>query len=227
MEKYYYFGSMNLYYILLLSMVLSLLASLSLYFQRKDDAWLRYFPPFLLLSVLVEGANSYGLISADNNHAVYNFFSLIEFTFYFFILREVIRGRRMKRIIQVVIFVYAALHLGNIIFIQKINGFPGMTYALGCLVIVAICIYYFYELFQIPQPVALVRQPAFWICSGLLFFYCVSFPIFAPMNLLKGLPPVILKNLVQIIQVLNVLLYSSFTIAFLCRPRTRKSMSLS
>ncbi len=214
-------------YAYVLSIFVSLLASLTLYFQRKDDAWLRYFPPFLLVSVLVDLASMLNLIKGDINHAAYNFFSLVEFIFYFFILREIIRSRLMKRIIQIVIFIYGALHLGNIIFIQKIYGFPVTTYALGCLLIVAISIYYFYELFQIPQPVPLVRQPAFWVCSGLLFFYCVTFPIFAPMNLLKGLPNVILKNLVEIIHVLNVLLYSSFTIAFLCRPRTRKSMSLS
>ena len=214
-------------YVYVLSIFVSFLASLIIYFQRKDDSYLRLFPPFLFLTLLVECAAMFNLVKGNSNRAMYHFFSLIEFIFYFYILSEIIKNVRMKRIVRIVIWVYAVLHLTNIIFVQKVYGFPAMTYALGCLLIVAISIYYFFELFQLPHSVTLVRQPDFWICSGLLFFYCCTFPIFAPMNLLKALPPVILKNLVGIIHVLNVLLYSSFTIAFLCRLRTRKSMSLS
>ncbi len=56
----------------------------------------------------------------------------------------------------------------NIYFVQ-VNVFPPTTYSLGCLLIVGICIYYFYELFHLPSSVNLLREPAFWICTGLLF----------------------------------------------------------
>jgi hypothetical protein len=58
-----------------------------------------------------------------------------------------------------------------------------------------------------------------------LFYYSCSFPIFGLANFVKNAPPIILKNLGVIIVLLNVFLYSSFTIAFLCRLRTRKSTS--
>jgi len=205
--------------------LIGFLASLSLYFQRKGDAYLKLFPPFLLITLLVECASMFGMVKGKAIFAMYNFFSILEFSFYFFLLREIIKSVLIKRIVRFIIWLYALLALGNLIFIQKIYGFPSLTYAFGCLLIVAICIYYFFELFQLSHSVTLVRQPAFWICSGLLFFYCCSFPIFAPMNLTKALPPFIFRNFGAIINLLNVLLYSSFTIAFLCRLRTRNSMS--
>ena len=210
---------------ILLSILVSLAASLSIYIQRKDNSYLKLFPPFLFLTLLVEGASLFGLVSGKRNTMMYNFFTVVEFSFYLFILREIIKNSRMKKVIWLLIWLYDLLALANIIFIQKLYGFPSLTYAIGCLLIVAICIYYFFELFQFPHSVALVRQPAFWICSGLLFFYCCSFPIFGPINILKALPVVFSKNFAVIINVLNVLLYSSFTIAFLCRLRTRNSMS--
>ena len=210
------------------SIILSLAASLSVYFQRKDDSYLKWFTPFLFITLLVEGVSWFGLFNEKGNHVMYNVFSsVVEFSFYFFILGEIIKSKRVKRIIRVVLYVYVPVALGNIIFIQKFVGFPSLTYDFGCLFMVAICIYYFFELFQFPHSVALVRQPSFWICSGLLFFYCVSFPIFGPIRILSALPLVFSKNFAVIINLLNVLLYSSFTIAFLCRLRTRNSMSLS
>jgi len=165
------------------------------------------------------------LVKRNANAAMYNFFSVFEFSFYFFILGEIIKNVRVKKIVRAIIWLYGLLAIGNIVFIQKIYGFPSLTYMIGAFLIVVICIYYFFELFQISHSVTLVRQPAFWICSGLLFFYCCSFPIFASMNLTKTLPPFIFRNFGLIVNILNVLLYSSFTIAFVCRLRTRKSIS--
>jgi hypothetical protein len=69
-----------------------------------------------------------------------------------------------------------------------------------------------------------VKEPAFWICSGLLFFYTCSFPLFGLWNHLHGLPRIILRNLAAVMQFLNVLLYSLFSIAFLCRIRIQKKV---
>lgn len=219
---------MYFYVIYVVSIIVSFAASLSIYVQREGDRYLRIFSPFLFITLLIEGSISLGWVKGNNvNNAIYNFFTVLEFTVYLFTLSEIIKNKRVKQIIRIFIYVYIPLALGNIIFIQKIYGFPLLTYALGCLVIVTVCIYYFFELFQAPKSVTLTRQPAFWICSGLLFFYCCSFPLFGPINLVRALPPFIVKNFLAIINILNVLLYSSFTIAFLCRLRTRKSMSLS
>ena len=211
----------------IINLVVCLLASISIYFQREDDVYLKFFPPFLFITLLMDGISLLGLLKGNTNNAVYNFFNVFEFAFYFVILGKIIKNNRVKMLIRFVIILYPILALANIIFIQKIYGFPALNLAIGCLLIVTICIYYFFELFQLPHSVALTRQPGFWICSGLLFFYSCSFPLIAPINLIKALPPFVLKNFVTIINILNVLLYSSFTIAFLCRLRTRNSTSLS
>ncbi|WP_431213185.1 hypothetical protein ACQ86N_47525 [Puia sp. P3] len=103
--------------------------------------------------------------------------------------------------------------------------FHTMSYCLGCLLIVCACIYYFWELFQQKSSVDLIHQPAFWVCSGLLFFYSCTFPLYGLTKLMESLPKVILVNLFNIFILLNIFLYLSFTIAFLCRLKTRKSMS--
>jgi len=202
---------------------MSFLAGITVYFQPNTKFYLRLLPLFLLLSILVELTAYYLFLKGKPPITLYNFFSSFEFLFYIFLLREILQTRKAKQIIFHISWLYLVLVILNFLFIQKIAAFKSITYATGCLLIVAICIYYFFELFQLPHSVNLIRQPAFWICSGLLFYYSCSFPIFGLTNFVKAASPLILKNIGNIIVLLNVFLYSSFTIAFLCRLRTRKS----
>jgi hypothetical protein len=203
---------------------LSFLASLTTYFRKGTRLFLKIFPFFLFVTLIVEIVGQYLSDHKRNNTLLYNFFGVFEFTFYFWILRLIIRNAVAKKIIFHLLWIYPIISLVNIFFIQKLNIFGTITYSLGCLFIVVITIYYFFELFQLPPAIPLLREPAFWICSGLLLYYCCSFPMFALMTHLgKNTPRFITKNLDNILNLLNILLYSSFTIAFLCRPRVRKS----
>ena len=131
----------------------------------------------------------------------------------------------MLKIIRFTLALYSLVAVVNIIFIQKMMAFHSVTYALGCLLVVVFCIYYFLELFKNPKSVKLNNKPAFWICSGLLFFYCCGFPLYGLSNFLGDISKLIIKNFFSIIIILNIFLYSLFTIAFLCRLKTRKYTS--
>jgi len=198
---------------------------LTIYFQRDTDPYLRIFPFFLLLTAIEGLIENYQASHHLNNTALTNLFSVVTFCFYFFVLYRIIRNLTARKIILYILYIYPCIALINIFFIQKIDVFHSITFSLGCLLIVAICIYYFFELFRLPHSVNLLRQPPFWICSGLLFFFTCIFPVYGFNSLIANLATVVtIKNLVFLVALLNVFLYSSFTIAFLCRLRTRKSM---
>ena len=205
--------------------IVSFLASLTAYFQKDAQRYLRLFPVFLLMTIVVEIFATWLYRYGKSTTVLYNFFSSFEFLFYIYILREIIQSRTAKKVIFHAGWAYILFIVLNFLFIQKIVSFTSLTYALGCLLIGIICIYYFFELFQSKQSVNLVRHPSFWICSALLFYYCCSFPIFGLLNFLKQAPSIIRKNINDIVMLLNVFLYSSFTIAFLCRIRVRNSTS--
>jgi hypothetical protein len=205
--------------------IISFFASLTAYFQPGTERYLRLFPIFLLLTIIITLIPFYMRDQRRLTITIYNFFTSFEFLFYTYVLREIIQNKRMKKIIFNSLLFYLLVIVLNSLFIQKIGSYNSITYALGCLLIVFICIYYFYELFQFSHSITLVRQPAFWLCSGLLFFYCCSFPIYGLVNFLKSWPVIIQKNFNVIILLLNVFLYSSFTIAFLCRLRIRNFTS--
>lgn len=198
----------------------SFLASLTVFYKLKSsDAYLRWFPPFLLATLIAELTGAYLNYLQTPNILLYNLFSTVEFCFYFWIINLVISNVRVKKAILIVSILYAVTTLVNIFFIQGTRTFHTMTYALGCLIVVIFCIYYFLELFRLPKSIQLKNNPAFWICSGLLFFYCCGFPMFGLTNVLSGISRMLVRNLVEILNILNIFLYSLFTIAFLCRNR--------
>jgi hypothetical protein len=203
--------------------LISFLASIIVYFvSDKSHNYLKLFPPFLFATLIVESIATYLGYSGRPNIWLYNFFSVIEFCFYLCIISLFITNSLVKKIIRIIIVFYAVAANINILFIQKPNLFHAVTYALGCLLIVAACVYYFFELFKFPKSVNLPNIPAFWICSGLLFFYCCGFPLYGFMNYLSSISKLLVDNFYNIFTILNIFLYTLFTIAFLCRLKVRK-----
>lgn len=189
--------------------------SLTIFFQKKAPLYLRLFPFFLLLTVVIE-VSSTELKKHLNVVLLYNFFTAFEFAFYLLVTMFIVKIPLAKKIILYTIGIYALMVVVNVFYIQ-VHHFHTITYSIGCLLIVGACIYYLFEIFQTPQAIKLWKEPAFWICTALLFYYCCTFPLVGLWNQFHGLPRVIVKNIRTILTLLNILLYSLFSLAFLCR----------
>ena len=144
------------------------------------------------------------------------------YVFYLLILREMIQSTPVRRIMIFAILAYTVVTPLNILFWQGPSTLHTITYAFGCLMIVAGCIIFFLQLLRIPKAVKVIRYPPFWICSGLLFFYACGFPLYGLLNVWMGKSQLITNNFESISNILNSFLYLLFTIAFLW-IRTRKS----
>lgn len=204
---------------------LSLLTSLFVH-KKMGMTYLRMFPPFLMLTLIIEIYSSYRGSIGKNNMPVYNFFSVLEFCFYLFVISLIIKNNKVKKVIRISAFIYSAIAIINILFIQGIRSFHTTTYSGGCLLVVTYCIYYFYELFRTPHTGKLEYNPAFWICTGLLFFYCCGFPLYAFIHYWIHSGGLVINSFEMITTILNIFLYCLFTIAFLC-TRTRNYTLLS
>jgi hypothetical protein len=179
------------------------------------------FSIFLLLSAVVEyiGWN----LSRKYIHtvALYNFFTLFEFIFYLFFFMLVFVSKKMKKIILIVIISYFVCALLNIFFVQK-NTFHSYTYVLGCILVVIFSIAYFYFLFRFPETGSLVKNPFFWIGIGLLFYYTCTFSIYGLQNFITNTMRYYNRILTLIGDLLNIVLYTLFSIGFLCKINFRK-----
>jgi len=198
------------------------LVSLTIYLRRPVELYLRLLSFYLLLDCLVEFITNYLALHVRNTVLLSSLTALVQFCFYIYILREVIRSRKAKLVLLYCLVIFPLIFAGNIVLVQKSQVFQSITYCLGCLLVVAACIYYLWELFQKKVYFNLAREPAFWICSGILFYFACSFPIYGLINFISGLGQKVFHIIEIILDFLIILLYLSFTIAFICRLRTRK-----
>jgi hypothetical protein len=168
----------------------------------------------------------YSTLLADNGQVtvpVYNISTTIEVVYYLWVFREILKKVLQKKILLLAMIGYPVISLIDLLFIQQPGNFHSVSYAIGCLLIILFSIIYFYDLFTNPKAIILHNEPAFWITTGLLLFYSVSFPLFVSTNLMKFFSSVLAKNVDYILIVLNVFLYLLFSIAFLCRIKIKKS----
>lgn len=216
-----------LFLIYMTILIISFLAGLSIYFRKDLPAYLKLFPPFLLLTIIIE-LISRGLALRDmNNLILYNFFTTFEFIFYFFILQHVIQNKRTKKIILHIYWLYPTIALLNIFLIQGINVFHSFSFILGCLLVIVFCARHFYELISIPGSKNLSRVPTFWVCCGLFLFYTSSLPFYVAIKFMYFFSYTDIKIMWYALSIANYLLYFLFAIAFLCTIRIRKSRSLA
>ncbi|HTI93090.1 MAG TPA: hypothetical protein VL727_20970 [Puia sp.] len=214
-----------LFYISPIAAFITFLASLTIFLRpSQHEPWLKVFSVFLFINFLLDSTLDFLAMHALNNVFFGNLVDMFGFSFYLYLVRRIVQGRKAKQVFKYFQLFYILAAVINLFLVQKTVAFNTMTYCLGCLLIVSSSIYYFWELFQLRTSVNLLRQPSFWICSGLLFFYACSFPMQGLLNFINTMPKLIIQNLLIIYILLNSFLYLSFTIAFLCRLKTRKSM---
>ncbi len=211
-----------LHFYFLWAELLSFLMSL-LFLRMICGSKLILFVPFLFLTNIVEWGSRYGYFTFHHsNNWVLNIFSNVEFLFYSFLFYTYTSNPVFKRRIWYIFGAYVLLSAVNIFFIQGPERFHSYTFLLGSLMIIYFCCNFYFELMRMDRYVNLLRYPLFWIVSGLLFFYCGMFCYFIFYETYAYryfIEYYVLFNVLT--NIFNILLYSCFSVAFICQPRNR------
>ena len=182
---------------------------------------LKTLPFFLLLTLLAEIATPLKLIRFHGNNAwFFNLFTTFEFLYYCFIFYSILESYSQKKILLfsgVAFFILAGV---NIFFIQGFYKFHTISYRLGAVMIIVWCFLYFRQLLRSSEYIVLLRNPYFWISTGLLFFYLGFFFYFSAFDYIVYKKISFNRELwIVISNILNILLYSCFLIALICQRK--------
>jgi hypothetical protein len=196
---------------------LSMLAGIPLYFFR-NTGYFKFFPPFLLITLLVEYAGWQLAMTGTNNAVIYNMYPVVEVPFCLLVIRSMIRNRNIRIIIIFCICAFLAVKVANYILLAG-NMHHLMTYSLGGLFIVVSGCIYFYERFTEPAPRSLFLEPDAWVCFGLSSFFLLVSPVFIFYSVMHNPSETFMDIATWIVIIMNIILYTSILVAIICKYR--------
>ncbi len=203
-----------------LYLITILISSLiSVYNFNKLEKHLKAFSIFLLITLAVECV---GYFLLKTNVWLFNIFTALEFVFYLLLFRHTLTSISQKKIIIFFIASTILASLGNMLFFQGLFKFNNYSYSYGCMLICICVIMYLLQLLHHSNPQPLTHIPMFWISTGLLIFYACNFFYMGLLNYLISVSMEIAKELFMIISVLNIVMYSLFSVGIICSTTRRR-----
>ncbi len=216
---------MNISFYKYYSILLIVTSIIGLFNSKKIqiNIQINFISYFLIYLFLIEFIGDKLSQKSIPNVWLYNYSSIVEFAFYSWIIIRILPLKKSKNKLKKIVLIYCLIALINIIFFQGKTGFHSITFALGSILIITLCIYYFYQLLLFPNEEKLITQPNFWICTALLFSFTCSFPIFCLNNfyahkISQNIWPIISS----ISNIINIIFCLLLIVAFVCRIKIKK-----
>jgi hypothetical protein len=200
---------------------LAFLASL-VSFRQEYDRHLKLFSLLLGLTFLVECAAVTMMKTHHNNVGLYNSFMLVEFWTYGYYYYMIIGKGFVKRAIRWFLWVFPAFWVVAVFLLFGWKQWNSYVVIAGSLSVIFFSAAYYYQLFTQPSLVKLSRTPEFWIATGLILFYSCNLPYIGMLNFLVNNYLLLARRLMGALDILNIIMYSIFIFAYLCRIRTRR-----
>lgn len=160
--------------------VIGMLASIPYFFLAERENRKKHLVIFLILlctSVSEVRAKQLQLLQINNTLVVNTGYIIIGISLLFLFFYLILKSKKPLYLW----IIYMGWIIINSIFFQPIaTTFQNYSWALGSLLIIGMCLYFFYSIFSKNQfeNNNLISVPEFWIVSFLMFFYACSFLYF-------------------------------------------------
>ena len=184
---------------------------------------LRFFSALLGLTLLVELVAVYGLKEfklGQYRNGLYNCFMLVEFSAYAYFFRQILT--KWKFIPTIFLVALPVCWLISNLLTKDINKWNSLFSVIGASCTIFMVVTYYAELLTSTEPVRLLKQPEFIIATAMLVFYTCTLPYLGPLNYLNERFIISSKTFLSVLRILNIIMYSLFSYAFICQRTIRK-----
>lgn len=139
--------------------------------------------------------------------------------FFLQILNDKKDGNKITILFSITLF--TAFYL---LFFSKVDKSNLHIVALSAICKTIFCIFFFYKLFKNLYYQNILKEPAFWIVSGLIFCSCLSLPFYGLNSYIKlQFPPLIASNIFSVSNMLIIIMHLFFIKAYICTIRVHKA----
>ena len=163
------------------------------------------------------------IIRTENNSWVFNTLLIYTGSFTLWILSQADPFKTTKRNLEKGIFLYVVLGSINMIFFEGFRNYNAYSEMLLDLMVCSYCCYFFYKTLEESEYRNLYRYEYFWLAVGFLFSSLGSAILYIFISSLTSFYKHTHINIYGYINsALNVVLYSSLIMSFICRRRNTR-----
>ncbi len=218
---------MLFYYIYLLPLCFSVLSSLNI--LRLD--WPKHFKLFSIFLTTTFSVEIVALLWSlywhqtpwwhfpANNIWIYNLYLVPQYLFYFYFFSSMLTSQTIKKLSGFIGGAFVIIALINLFLRHQLFRVDAVTIVIANFIMVFYTIAYFMQLLKASSVERLSRQPLFWIAAGAFIFHIGNLPCFMLFNYISAINAPLATSLFRIITTLNCVMYTLYSIAFLCTRR--------
>jgi len=159
---------------------------------------------------------------SKSNLWIYNSFHLPRILLFILFYYKMIDSIIIKRNILITGAVLLLFGIIDYLFIQPLHSMNNYTLIFTNIFCVILALLFFRQVLQEKKIIKLSGHPMTWISLGTLLYYAGSLPHFIFFNYLFENYKELALSLLNIHQALNIIMYTSYLIAFLCKPPSAK-----
>ncbi|MGZ5135217.1 MAG: hypothetical protein ACXWCG_08705, partial [Flavitalea sp.] len=199
------------YFLLIVAVIVAIIR-----YDRFKHTPLALALPYLVVNLIAE---TYGIFTTGNDYWIYNIATIIEFGFYFYIFHRTITSVQLQKVIIWFSFLYFPFAIINVFLIQGIDHFHTNSFLVGSVFLIFLAGAYLRQLLINIEMYNPLRESMFWITTGVLFFYIGSFFYLGFFEYIQQFYPALINIFSQVVNILNVILYCMYIIAFNVRSK--------
>lgn len=161
--------------------------------------------------------NNLGTYSFTNSNLwLYNIALIPQYLLYLLVYFQTIQSPFLKKIIKILGILFPAFSILNLLFSQSIHTVNSYTIILSSAIIIFLTVCYFDQLRNASESIKLTGHPMVWLSLGAFIFHAANLPYIISLDFLIHKNLSLAIALYYIYLGLNCILYTFYSIAFLC-----------
>jgi len=192
--------------------------------DKRTTRW-RLFIVLLFLVLCTETTGWYFInrLHIYNNALPFNILMLGSNIFFMWFFSKEALIQRTKKLLAFLGILFLIFGLLNLFFFQGFWIYNSISEAAGDIILSILCCYFLYTLVKDPAPVNLLNMDIFWLATGILFYSLGSAMLYQFSYLLADYYKKTNINIGNYINyALNLVMYTTMIIAFICRRKATR-----
>lgn len=198
--------------------IAAFLASIAAWKVVRTSRYMRLFPLLLLVIIVAEGYETFFRPASQVSNAfLYNVQVPLQTLLYLSILYYATENKRYRIYLLISAVAYVAFCIVTSLFLTQAGRFNVLAYCIGSILVIIGIIIKFYDMLRSPAEFNFLKKPFFYMLFAFLLFNVGTLPYFTMINWMAYLKPEksSMQILSNVMSILNYILYTTYTIAFL------------